>query len=207
MANEIIPPINAKGKFVLSPPFDGLISDKEEFTVVAIRSLTEIEPDNPLDNIYKPVGLTEDDMKEDRFNNIQIIVLSSTSGRFVYVPSNKIASMPIITGASYQERMLSINLGLLPERLDLSLEIDDIREFILSKIGVNASITEVDTSAVILVEDVEDETLTRLRENRKTNEGSLYNQLLRCKEESNKKTEKIKKLECYIKKINGSECE
>ena len=159
----IIPPINAKGKFVLAAPFDNILSSIAEYTVTAIRSLEELYTDRPLENIYLPVGLTDKDMQDDKSNNVPIVVLVSTSNDYLYVPANRILSMPVLTGVKYQERSLLVPLGILPVTMNVDVMKSNIEEYIYTALGNKTKIKEVLTSAVVLINNVDDKILEKKR--------------------------------------------
>jgi len=202
-----IPAIRSKGKFGLKPPFDNIVSSMKEYTVTSIRSLTELGPEDPIENIYKLSGLTEDDYNLDKDNDVPIVVLSDTSGSFIYVPGNRFITVPIVTGIRHQESILSIPLGLLPVDIDLGLIKSNIEQMIYDTIGVDTSVTKVESSAIILVEDTDSKTMKLLRENRISVKKSYRTRYLETKELLDSKILYLEQLECYIKKTEGSQCQ
>ena len=123
MSNSfVIPPIGAKGRFNFLEPFNNEQYKKEELKVSAVRAFKELK-DSGIDIyelIYRPVGLSENDLLEDMDNNVPIIILESQAGKYLNIPANRIQSLPDISGVKYQQRMLVANLGLLP--LDFNLD-------------------------------------------------------------------------------------
>jgi len=196
----IIPPINSKGKFKLAPPFDNILSDMAEYSVTGIRNLNEIMADDPLKNIYEPAGLTEDDLKEDIANNIPIVVLLSSGNEYTYIPADRILSMPTISGLKHQERMLAINVGLLPVNYDLNMLKQNIDEMIYDTIGVETKTEEVLTSAVVLLDDTKTEQLKRLRNNKIKIKKSFRTRYYETLALLRKRNSLIENLEKYIKK-------
>lgn len=199
----IIPAINSTGKFSLAVPFNNLLSDLEEYKVIAIRGIKELLSDNPLDNIYTPVGLTIEDMEEDVKNDIPIVVLISTSEEYLYVPADKILTIPITSGAEYQEKVLSISLGLLPVKKDLSIITEIIEELIYDGLGVKSESKVIESSAKILLDNIKDKQLRQLRENRVTVTKSNRTKYLETVALLNKKNTLIKNLEQYILKLKN----
>jgi len=195
----IIPPINAKGKFTLSSPFNSIINPLEEYTVVGIRSLEELAASDPLTIIYKAVGLTDIEYEDDRYNNVPIVVLLSTAEEYIYVPATKVITMPVLTGKQHQEKTLAIPLGLLPDDLDLSLLQIYIHDTIYDVIGVDTNAEVLETSSKVLLDDIESKQLQQLRDNIKIVTKSyrtLYNELVVI---LTKKNNIIKYLENHIK--------
>jgi len=196
-----VPPINSKGKFVLAAPFDNVLSSLEEYLVTAIRSLDELASDKPYDNIYKPVGLTEEDLARDLENKVPIVVLLSTGNEYLYVPANRILSIPVIVGKQHQEKMLAISLGLLPLDLDLTTLEDDIASVIYDSLGVEAVLREIPTSAKVLLDDATSKQMELLRENKSSVKKSFRTRYQETLTLLNKKDTHIRNLESYIKKI------
>ncbi len=202
----IIPPINTKGLFTVQSPFEQMISDKQEYVVTAIRSLSELLESNekPIENIYAPVGLTEVEYTSDLNSNIPIIILLSSSSKYIYVPANRILTVPNISGFRYQEKVLGINLGSIPTNLYLTDLINELKATVTENIGINTDVKIIDSSAVILIDEVDHLTFTAKRESRIANELSyktLYEQQLIL---INKLRDQISELECYI--ISKEDC-
>lgn len=199
--NYIIPPVNSKGMFELASPFNNILSSLEEYTVKAIRSLNEISADDPLNNIYIPVGLSADDMNEDISNNVPIVVLMSTGGEYIYVPCNRIRTIPLINGTKHQEVALTIPLGLLPVDFNFDLIKTNIEELVYELTATKAQSVIYETSTVILLNEVETKKLELYRNN-VTKVNKSYR--TRYEEISNlldSKDKQIAGLEAFIKSV------
>ena len=196
----IIPPINAKGKFVLAAPFDNILSPIAEYKVTGIRSLEEMTTDKPLENIYLPVGLTKEDMFKDQVDEVPIVVLISTSNEYLYVPANRILTMPVITGVKYQERTLMVPLGLIPVSMNIDSIKSDLSDYVMTALGNESLVSEVLTSAVILVDSVDDKILEKKRKHVNDYNKSFITKYYETVALLKNKDNLIKQLECYIKK-------
>lgn len=165
-----IPPINTKGKFTFKEPFNQKIFENHEYNVESIRSLVELynSDEKPFDTIYKAVGLTEDDFKNDIDNQVVIVVFKTGGGEYFYVPANRILSMPQVHGAKYQELTVAIPLGMIPLDYDLTLLKDNLKETVYATIGVDTQASTVATSAVTLFDKTQDATYRALLANRRT---------------------------------------
>ncbi len=202
----LIPPINSKGIFELAVPFDKLLSPIESYTVTAIRSINELLSDDPLTNIYLTVGLTKEDMEDDAKNNIPIIVLMSTGGKYLYVPGDMFLTVPKTIGQEHQEKVLTISLGLLPSTFDFNLIKTVVKNHVYDICGIEAIPSVTPSSAAVLLDDVTSKKLRLLRENKATiykSDLTKYNETL---ELLNKKNVIIEHLECYIKKTKEGTC-
>lgn len=170
----IIPPLGAKGKFKIKAPFDTSAKEDVEYVVYAIRSIKELVDDgkDPLKYIYQQVGLTETDMNKDLTENVPIIVLSGGTNNYVYVPANRITSLPDLTGVKYQQQMLAINIGHLP--IDYSLEVvkETIKEAVLEMTGIESTVEAIPTSVIKYITDNEHSTYMKLLDGRKTSNMS-----------------------------------
>lgn len=196
----IIPPINSTGKFTFSTPYDTILDSNKEYTVISIRSLLELHnsSEEPCDNIYKAVGLTEDDFNEDLNSNVPIIVFGN-GGNYTFVPADRIVSMPTINGISYQEVILAISLGSLPVGYNIDLAKSTIIDDIYDTLGIDSTVAEVPSSAVTLVTDIKHKEYMLLLANRKTVTKSYRTRYLEELERNNKLTLLLEELETCIK--------
>ena len=198
----LIPPIHAVGKFIAQPPYDTKISDKQIYTVTAVRTLEEISINNedPLNNIYIDVGRTEADYLADLSNKIPIIVFTSTSNSFAYIPANMILQIPNIVGHKYQEKVLAINLGSIPLDIDLTPLKEDIIDLVRDTLGIATNIKVVDSSAIMVFTDVEHTGFILARANAMSNLGTYRSRYLKCNQTVTNLQNQISELECYIMK-------
>ncbi len=197
----LIPTINSKGMFVFSEPFNTSISQNQTYTVVAIRSLTELYNSNeqPYETIYKPVGLTEADFKANVDSNIPIVIFSTSGGQLFYVPCDRILSMPDISGVQYIEKVIAISLGGLPVDYDLTLAKTHIEEIVYNTVGVHSVEKIVPASAVMLYTEDQDATYRTLLNYEKTVDKSNLTMYLELKNRYDALLEQHTALEDYVK--------
>lgn len=179
----IVPAIGTVGTFTFASPFDNLLLPNVEYEVKAIRSIQELvdSQDKPYENIYQTNGLTEKDYKTDADWKVPIIVLSTGTGTYYYVPASKLKSQPKVTGVKYQQQMMVINLGYLPLDIDVSLAKDIIIEDIRGTLGITSTVETIKTSAVQLISEDDDTSFKRQLTAKKTTTKSYrtqYNLLL-----------------------------
>lgn len=197
----LVPPINTKGVFKFSEPYSSKLKTQQEYTVSAIRSLVDLEnsEEKPYDTIYNAVGMTELEFKNDLDLNVPIIVLVSNGSEYVYVPANRILSMPEITGIKYQEKVIAISLGSMPLKYNYDTIKSIIKDNVYDTVGINSTVEMVDTSAVILRTKEDHELFMNLLNNRKTVRKSYRTKYLEEVERNNDLTIKLNELETIIK--------
>ena len=201
MRLTLTPPIGTIGAFTFTPPFDVLIKDDQELRVSAIRNLLELEnsAEKPFDTIYKPIGLTATEFKDDLDNGVPIVVFVTTGDEYMYVPANRVLSIPKIMGIKYQEMALAISLGNIPLTTDLEVIKDIIINDVQTVIGIESTVAEVPTSAVALVDVTKHREFTLLLEGRKTTNKSYRTLYTETMEMLEKQITVNKHLEQFIK--------
>lgn len=204
MTDYIIPPIGTKGKFSFKPPFDKNTKSDSEYTVYSIRGIKELidSGEDPAKYVYEAVGLTSTDMANDQADNVPIVILSSGTNSYIYVPANNITSLPDITGVKYQQKMLAINIGHLP--LDYSLDVvkETIKEAVLEMTGIESTVEAISTSAIKFITDDEHNTYMKLIDGRKTSNMSYRTKYKLLKVIYDKLKKQLESLEKCI--INNS---
>ena len=149
----MIPPYNLKGVFELSEPFNSLIDSRAIYKVVGINNIPELELEgkSPYDTIYKPLGLEESVIINDINNQVPIVTLRGEGNKHIYIPANRIVSMPKVDGYIYKEKVITVPLGTVPDTLDLTILCSDIQSYVKDRIGIEAPVKSIDTSASILL--------------------------------------------------------
>ena len=197
----LTPPINSKGSFTFSAPFDALIPSDQELTVTSVRSIPELEQSSIdiLNTIYIPNNMTEDDYNQDVIKNIPIVFLVNEGGTTYTVPANKINTIPDITGVKYQEKILAINLGPIPVITNLDKAKEILKQDVYDVLGIDSDVQAINSSAVILMTKEEDAVYKQLKNNRASINKSYRTRYLETKELLEKRDAKIASLEQYIK--------
>lgn len=199
-----LPKINSTGTFECAAPFDTVIHNDMLFTVTAIRSLNELitEGMKPFDTIYSFVGLSEVVYKQDLENDVPIIVLQNEATEFVYVPANKIKSIPKSTGVNVVDKVLTVKICGIPQNLDLVPLMTQIGQLTESVIGIKSNIEEHTTSAVRVISYDDAETARIVRNNYANNNDSIFTQLKKKDSQLQDAILEIEKLkECLKLKI------
>lgn len=178
----IVPKIGTKGTFIFHPPFNKPDYKEKLFTVESVTSLKMMDKNNedPLNIVYKNNELELDDFMEDYKNDVPVLVLE-TEGNFLYVPANRIAETPNLTGVPYTARAITFKLGFLPDELSLKGMYEKIKDIIKTDIAVDPEVKETPYSDTVL--EPEERHLSRMKymyANGKTNKSfkTLYYELL-----------------------------
>lgn len=141
------PQITSEGLFVLRPPFADLIKANTVYTVEAIRSFQELTLLNIdiFGNYYNPMGLSETDYADDASADVFIITLTSkvafsntgdSAQSVIYVPDSYILQFPDGDNVNYYNYVLSIEMGPLPEWWDGTQLVNDLRDNVKAKTGL-----------------------------------------------------------------------
>lgn len=148
MSNNI-PQLGASGIYTLASPFDNQLRENVAYTCIAVRRLTDFTQvnRNPKILYYDANGLDSSIWERDSLDpEVCIITLVSKSGQWIYVPSSFITSFPDIGGIPYTVRLLGINLGAVPDNLDLSSLLTSVENIVRDTIGITSTCKTVAAS-------------------------------------------------------------
>lgn len=142
-----LPAMNAKGRFELKEPF----SCKPDviYEVTAIREFSDLyyQGVDVYREYYVPAGLlngveykgTTFNFNEEVIQFPSIVTLEGTDRTIIYVPSTYIVSFPEVSEAeTYSRLIMSVDLGALPDNLDLSGVIKEVNDMVSKRVGINA---------------------------------------------------------------------
>lgn len=146
----MIPEIGLKGFYTFKKPW--VAKEGIAYTCLAIRSFSDVLKlgTDPYYTYYKSVGL--EDGKDitgtsEKFsyakevaNSVNIITLEGGDGSVMYVPSSYILKMPDITLVPYSRVILSVDLGALPDSLDLSSIKEDVASLVAARMNINPTV-------------------------------------------------------------------
>jgi hypothetical protein len=144
----LIPPIGSAGAFQALTPFNTTVNGTTHYECKAVRRFIDIihEGVDPFAEYYVPAGLSQSKYDEDYKLGACIVSLVSTAGTWVHVPTTYIESYPNVGGIPYTAVVLGINLGAIPDMLDLTAVKAAIVEIVHDYIGVTSSVMAVKTS-------------------------------------------------------------
>lgn len=199
-----IPTINTKGNFKFKPPYNVKEYESEIFTVDAIRSIKDMiaSGEDPYKGVYQPIGMSEADYNTDSENKVPIVVLKGSNNRFLYVPANRITTIPLVEGREYQQMALAVNMGYLPYDYDISTLSNDIIEAVYNITGIKSTVELVRTSGVLKVDYTKHDTFMKLLENKKSVTKSWKTKYLELEEKYNALKLLIQQLESTILNTN-----
>ena len=190
-----------KGNFKFTVPFDRHNSNKV-LEVTSVRDIGEIldSGEDLYEFIYKPAGLSREEMKRDLKNGVKIVVFKDSGGLYLYVPSSKIALSPDISGYLYTEKVIGIDLGPLPDDLDLEQLKIDISQLVEGRIGIKPAIQVVKASDSRYITEADNTQFNAARTLRMNNDKNYYIQLLRCQGLVSQLERDKSDMDCIIKK-------
>ena len=134
----LVPHIGSKGKYILKAPWEAkvdLIYRCERVSSILDFKLSE-EVD-VLKSLYLDKGLTKEDYENAIRDNIKIVTLKSGSKFRIDLPDNYIEKFPDQGFVPYQQQIISINLGLLPNDINLSNALEKIKGLIGDTLNIN----------------------------------------------------------------------
>jgi hypothetical protein len=165
--SQLIPAIGVKGRFVLAAPFAAKLLPNTSYTCVAVRRLEDVVAagEDPQALYYTPNGLDAARYNADLADNVCIVSLQAAIGEWLYVPSSSITAMPDQGGVPYTVTALAVNLGAIPNSLNLLYLKNQISEVVAATLGVVAPpIHAVALSPTTNVSQTEHDTLEAARE-------------------------------------------
>lgn len=150
MATEsnLIPSINAAGRFEAIAPFDKVVLPSTYYVVEALRTISEMQALklNLFTLVFQPIGVTETDyptvLDRARAAGAIIVTLTSRSGAPVYVLSTYFKSFPLIDGVSYERMCLVVDLGPCPPSLkDAMAQVQThTQEYVKATLGLDSTV-------------------------------------------------------------------
>ncbi|WP_144106736.1 hypothetical protein [Paraburkholderia sp. BCC1886] len=158
MTTPLTPNLNSSGSWNLTAPFAALLTSNVSYKCVAIRSLSDLiaAGADPYSLYYSANGLTQADYQADVTAGASIVSLQSSSGSWVYVPTTYISQMPGQNNISCTSIVLGVNLGPLPDSLDLTFVKTQVANAVTDSLGVsNPTVVGLAVSAKTLISSAE----------------------------------------------------
>lgn len=186
-----VPSIGLQAYFTFKEPFntffkakynlDSLTTKLRVISVISMRDMIRNDLRDPFTEIYEVAGLTEVDYKTDLLDNLPIVSFSFRDllgvEKYLRCPLNYIESYTNISNIEYINKLFVIDLNKLPVDLDLSVHINDLKDFIESRVGITPDIKEVSVGDVELVDLNEHNIRETIRTNAVTVHKTLSTQL------------------------------
>lgn len=134
------PSIGMRGIYSVKAPFS--VVPTEVYVCHAVRSFKDLHERgiDPYTQYYEPRGLSRNDYREDYALKANIVTLvSENTNNVIYVPDTYILSYPDMSGVKYQRVVVSVDMGMIPDYLDLEFLQSEIRGMVTQMTGVNAT--------------------------------------------------------------------
>ena len=194
----LIPSIGARGYFQIADPFS--TASGALFTCKAIRKLSEYISvgEDPYELVYVPVGASESDYEQDLRSDMAIVGLQSDNGYWHYFPARCLIAHPDASGVPYRSMGVHITLPAMPVDRDLRFLIKDLQDFVKDRLGVNSSISLVETSQTILVPKDRHELEVVARATVASSAPTAHARVRQLENDSSKMLKQIALLEAYI---------
>lgn len=197
---SLTPPVNASGIFTLAPPFAAQLIPGVNYTCIAVRKFADIQKlgIDPYEIFYVPNALSETIYLADVQAGECIVTLRSNGGAFLYVPTSYITSYPNMGGIPYTAIVLGINLGAIPNYVDLSAIKTKISNVVHDSFGVTpdiqqAAISETKNMSIADANAIESARLAAITDNQ--TDLAKY---LEANADLQAALDKIAELEAYI---------
>ncbi len=140
------PPLHASGKWGLASPWAA--ANDVTYVCHAIRTFEDIEKmgENVYERYYKPYiteGSTHGNkvwlFAQERLLRPNIITLISNDNRIIYVPDTFIVSFPDASEFKYNQVVLAVPLGILPDKFDVTHILDAVKDKISTLLGITVT--------------------------------------------------------------------
>lgn len=200
----LIPPVGTSGIYTLAAPFNSLLQADMSYRCDAVRRISDfIEVGiDPFEEFYVANQLEKNTYDQDLMNQVCIISLVSSTGHWVYVPSTYILAYPDINGVPYTVMVLGVEIGAVPNYLNLAGFKQAIINLTRDTIGVIPTIREVAISAVQKLSHVEHSVLENARVLLVNNSQTDRAKLLAAQAELNQLRQQYDQLETYIRDLS-----
>lgn len=143
--------VGYKGGLNFLSPIERVIDVTLVFEITSITRITEVflNGTKPFETIYTPLGLVSEIYNRDFINNVNIIGLKSMQGTDIfYIPESYISGVADSTKIDYIERLVVINLGLVPMSLSLDNLTFTLKEDVKLLTNLDVQTAIMDNSAV-----------------------------------------------------------
>lgn len=201
---SLIPPIGTKGVYQLTSPFSDQLDATILYTCAAIRSFTDIgnQGGDVYARYYSVNNLTKDEYERDRKANVAIITLISDTTAPIYVPSSHIASFPSSDAVPYSRVVLGVELGLLPDKLDLTFLQKAVAATVSDTIGVEPTVNVAVAASTGVVDNAKHLSLVANREAAINNRTTDHAKVVSLQTELDSSKERIAAYETILR-ANG----
>lgn len=195
---SLIPYVGIKGVFDLAPPFHTATESGVEYTVKAVRKLSDwvASNENPESLIYTANGIAsiyDEDVRLDAY----IISLQSKSGHVLYVPERYINSYPSGNGVAYRAVAIVLTLPSIPAETPLDGLTGDMQALISAQLGISSKVALREVSRPVLISNDAHTAKQTARDALKSSRGT-YADNIRLRNELARLQAKVAALEAHV---------
>lgn len=186
------PSINMRGLYEVKAPYTLRVN--EVYVCHAVRSFKAIQEagTDTFKKYYEPNGLTVSDFQNDFAINANIVTLiSENTNHILYVPDTYILAYPDMSNVTYQRVVISLDMGMLPDYLDVEFLQSEIQSMCLGMLGVNSTPRTHIAPTTGAITPNDHQTLEAARRARITNTETAYATILRQQQENQSLREMI----------------
>jgi len=149
MATNLIPSMDARGRFEALAPFDSVVDEAKYYTVEAIRNIHEMEAlkVDLFTLVFQPAGYTTENfsaaLERARKDGAKVLSLLDRSDVATYVLTTFLKSFPLVDGVSYERMCAIVDFGACPPSMKqiLSQELEHIKNHVSANVGIETTVT------------------------------------------------------------------
>lgn len=209
--NNIIPSIDARGRFEALAPFDTVVKTDVYYKVEAIRNIHEMEALklDLYELIFKPVGVTVADfplvLQRAKDNNAKVLSLLDRTDVATYVITTYLKSWPLVDGVSYENMCAIISFGAVPPSMKetLALSLVHYKEYTEANVGVPVTVSLGTIPTIGYVSKEQSDAYETLRKSKITSNNNDAARALTLERELTAAQVYIAELEADIIKLGG----
>lgn len=168
-------------------------------TIETLRSLVE-SSNKPFEQIYIPAGIPRSNFDRDYSANVTIVGLRLDNGNLIKLPSYYLDKLPDANGVLYVGTMVGFAMNAMPISLDLEEITNEIKDYLISRVGVDCRVTTSAYTPELLVDYDRHKILEDLR-NRQISKYSAQNRIRELETALALSQQKTTALEDYIKSL------
>ncbi len=186
-----IPNVGMQAYFTFKDPVSYYIRNKfnlnttaiklKVISVISMKDTIRNDLRDPFTDLYSPAGISEVDYKQDLIDNVPVVSFSFRDSegieRYVRSPLNYIERISSVSSIEYMNKLIVIDLNRLPKEVDTTLFFEDLKDFVMQRLGVVSEIKEVSVGETEMVDHTEHTTRETIRKNTATVHKTLQTQL------------------------------
>lgn len=204
MAEYATPVPSSKGTFKLRDPLKTYLTDGVIYECVSVQTFGNVisAGRDPYETYYVPL-LSESEETRKAYeihskDGAHIVTLTDSGGRKYHIPSPYFESFPSVNGIPYTSLLMGLQLGALPDYMDLQQLKDKISDVVMSLIGVDPEPYTVASSPQTLIDPDAHRAIEDARQNKITDTTTDHSKIVELTATIEVLNEQIRVLEKYI---------